>query len=76
MVERVDTPGHWITRQGGVVFLRVVTEQGQTKAATALKRTVTGSGIAAHAAQNAHDVAFEVHGLGRRGGDASQDPDR
>src|SRR5262249_53380255 len=59
-------------------------EQRQAEAALALERPVAGTGVAAHAAEQPHDVAFEVHGLffglvrgrgrHRRRGDQDRDP--
>src|SRR6266511_4232547 len=40
---------------------RVVAEERQAEAAFALERAVARPGVAAHAAEQAHDVALEVH---------------
>ena len=47
--------------QGQVILLRVVAEQRQTQTALALEGAVTGAGSTAGSAQDAHDVALEVH---------------
>ena len=49
-----------VAGEGEVVLLRVVAEQRQAEAALALERAVAGAGVAAHAAEQAHDVPLEI----------------
>jgi hypothetical protein len=59
--DRVETPALAIARQGRVVLLGVVAEQRQAEAALPLKGAVAAGAIAAHAAEQAHDVPLEVN---------------
>src|SRR5207244_1666237 len=59
-VGAVDASAEDFAGEGGVVLLRVVAEQGEAEAALALERAVAGTAVAAHAAEQAHDVPLEV----------------
>ena len=59
-VGAVDAPAFEVVRQGDVILFGVVAEERQTKTALALERAVTGAGVAAHAAEQAHDVPLEI----------------
>ncbi len=59
-VGEVDAPAVEVAGEGVVVLFGVVAEQGQAEAALALEGAVAGAGVAAHAAEHAHDVALEI----------------
>src|SRR5438067_2234114 len=56
----VDPPAAGVAGQGAKVALRFVAEQAEPQSALALKRAVTGTGVAPRPAEEADDVALEV----------------
>src|SRR5262249_50258006 len=60
-VGRVEPSALHVAGDGVVILLRVVAEEREPEAAFALEGAVAGAAVAAHPAEQAHDVAFEVH---------------
>src|SRR5205807_8656640 len=60
-VRAVDAPPEGIARQSQIVLLGIVAEQRQPEAAASLERAVARTGVASHAAEEAHDVPLKIH---------------
>ena len=59
-VGEVDAPAFQVAGKREVVLGGVVAEEGEAETAFALEGAVTGAGVAAHAAEHAHDVPLEI----------------
>ena len=59
-VGAVDAPAFHVAGECKVILFGVVAEQREAQAALALEGAVTRTGIAPHAAQQAHDVPLEI----------------
>ena len=59
-IDRIDASSRGIARDGDEVFFRFIAEEGEPKAALALKGAVAAAAVAAGAAQEAHDVSLEI----------------
>src|SRR5438874_10304236 len=59
-VGTVDAPAQALAGQGKVILFGIVTEQGKAKPASPLEGAMTGAAVAAHAPEEAHEVALEV----------------
>ena len=59
-VDEVDAPAVEVVSERVVVLFGIVSEEGEAQAAFALEGAVAGAGVAAEAAEDAHDVALEI----------------
>ena len=59
-VHEVDPPAENVAGQGEIILAWLVAEQGQAEPTLPLEGAVTRAGVAAHAAEQAHDVLLEI----------------
>src|SRR5262249_58069288 len=62
-VNRVNAPAERVAGECRVVFFGVVTKQREAETVLSLEGSVARTSVAAHLAEQAHDVPFEINGF-------------